>query len=291
MIAEVKKITGYEDAIISLLMSKRSWTPEKDREIRALVHEQIDPYGVIKKAELTEELKKYLSLINKYGVKHTTLFRFINISIMTEGMHRGGQDDIDSHAERFDTRIIRSSTRTEVGKFEPWEMSSYYKGKIYPMTMALEYLGIDTPDVFFDDDGRKWVKRSNGYVLDEYKDNYDVIRGLYMESLPSNFISQISLYQWAHVYKLRGNTGNAHPEVKEWAESITKQIEDFCPFFTRELILSIEDNLVEKIPSPFPQNNVENSYTLGQTIDNIGEKIKDGINPALKAFAKREEKK
>ena len=57
------------------------------------------------------------------GRKHITVLRYIDISIMTEGLHRAGQDDIDAHARRFDNRIIRSSTR--LAEFSDGEMSDY----------------------------------------------------------------------------------------------------------------------------------------------------------------------
>ena len=65
---------------------------------------------------------------------------------MTEGMHRGGQDDIDAHARRFDNRIIRSSTR--LAEFSEGEMSDYYRGKIISTDEALNILNIDIPDSF-----------------------------------------------------------------------------------------------------------------------------------------------
>lgn len=61
--------------------------------------------------ENIEKFNKWLEMLLKMGRKHITVLRFIDISIMTEGLHRAGQDDVDAHARRFDNRIIRNSTR------------------------------------------------------------------------------------------------------------------------------------------------------------------------------------
>jgi thymidylate synthase ThyX len=154
---------------------------------------------------------------------------------MTEGIHRGGQDDIDSHAKRFNNRIVRSSTRlAEFGD----EKSSYYKDKILTTDEAVKILNINLPDSI-QYNGLTYVKTTNGYILEDMKDNKDVKRGLYMLSIPSNFVSQIDLCEFAHVYKERGEHGTANPEVKEWAESISNQLEEWFPQFNREFLMKI----------------------------------------------------
>ena len=237
----VNSITGFEDAFVAMYISKRTWTPELDKEIRMVCDTILFNNGKITYCDEVcfEKFNKWLSMLLKMGRKHITLLRYIDISIMTEGIHRAGQDDIDAHAKRFDNRIIRSSTR--LAEFEEDEVSEYYKDKIITDAKALKIvLGIDLPDEITYE-GCKYVKAPNGYVKEEYKNNKDVKRGLYMLSIPSNFISKINLTEFGHVFKERNQDGSANPEVKEWAESVMSQIADFHNQITRDYVLSIEN--------------------------------------------------
>lgn len=237
----VNSMTGFEDAIVAMYISKRTWTPELDREIRMVCDTILFNNGKITYCDeaCLEKFNKWLSMLLRMGIKHITLLRYIDISIMTEGIHRAGQDDIDAHAKRFDNRIIRSSTR--LAEFEEDEMSEYYKDKIITDAKVLKLiLGIDMPEEITYE-GCKYVKTPNGYVKEEYKNNKDVKRGLYMLSIPSNFISKINLTEFGHVFKERNEDGGANPEVKEWAESVMRQITEFHNQITREYVLSIEN--------------------------------------------------
>ena len=242
MNVKVNSITGFEDAFVAMYISKRSWTPELDKEIRDVCNDVLDKNGNIKdltcKEKNFEKFEKWLEMLLRMGKRHITVLRYIDISIMTEGIHRAGQDDIDSHARRFDNRIIRSSTR--LAEFSDGEMSDYYKGKVIPTDEALNILNIDIPDSF-EYMGRTYIKSPNGYVKEEYKNNKDVKRGLYMLSIPSNFISKINLCEWAHVFKERNDDGGANPEVKEWAEEVMRQISCIHKQITREYVLTIEN--------------------------------------------------
>lgn len=238
----VKSITGFEDAFIAMYMSKRTWTPELDKEIRNVCNNVLDQNGNIKTWTCTEaDIRKFdnwLSMLLKMGRKHITLLRFIDISIMTEGLHRAGQDDVDAHVRRFDNRIIRNSTR--LATFLEDEISDFYKDKIITTDKALKLVNINMPETI-EYEGDAYIKTLNGYIKKEYKDNKDVKRGLYMLSIPSNFISKINLCEWGHVFKERNKDGGANPEVKEWAESITTQIRKFHGRITRDYLLSIEN--------------------------------------------------
>lgn len=237
MKVKVNSVTGFEDAFASMFMSKRTWTPELDKEIRAICH-HVYWYGLDEGVVATEKFNKWLDMLCNMTKKHITVGKFIQISIMTEGLHRAGQDDVDSHAERFDNRIIRSSTR--LATFDQDEFSDYYKDKVITTDKALKILGVDIPETI-EVGGNLYTKCPNGYVKYEYKDDKDVLRGLYMLGIPSNFVSQISLSQFAHVYKERGIHGGANPEVKEWAESVAGQLEDLYPQLNRGLLMSIEN--------------------------------------------------
>lgn len=235
----LNKIDGIADAIVSMYFSKRSWTPEKDREIRLLCDTVLDRNGFLRldaDPEDIEKFKKDFGVLLKWGKKHITLLKYIDLSFTVEGLHRAGQDDWDAHAERMHNRIIRSSTR--LSKFGN-EMSEWYQGKIISTDMALERLGINLPATITID-GKQYSKVINGYVLDEYKEDKDVLRGLYMLSIPSNFIYRVDLANFAHIYKMRGNHGGANPEVKIVAETSCDLLEAAQPQITRDLLVQIE---------------------------------------------------
>lgn len=238
----VNSITGFEDAFVAMYISKRSWTPELDKEIRDVCNDVLDKNGNIKtwaaKKSNIEKFNKWLEMLLRMGKKHITLLRYIDISIMTEGIHRAGQDDIDSHSKRFENKIIRSSTR--LAEYSDGEMSDFYKGKIIPTDLALEILGINIPNSF-EYMGDTYMKSPNGYVKEEYKNNKDVKRGLYMLSIPSNFVSKINLCEWGHVFKERNSSGGANPEVKQWAEIVMLQIAKIHKQINRDYVLSIEN--------------------------------------------------
>lgn len=239
---KVNSITGFEDAFVAMYISKRSWTPELDKEIRDVCYDVLDKNGNIKwtcnKANLGR-FNNWLAMLLRMGRKHITVLRYIDISIMTEGLHRAGQDDVDAHARRFDNRIIRSSTR--LATYNDDEMSDYYKDKVLTDSKVIKaVLGIDMPEEI-EYEGFKYIKSPNGYVKEEYKNNKDVKRGLYMLSIPSNFISKINLCEWGHVFKERNQNGGANPEVKEWAEEVMRQITTIHEQITRDYVLTIEN--------------------------------------------------
>lgn len=236
----VNEITGIADAIVSMFMSKRSWTREMETEIRGVCERVLDRQGSICADAAPEDLEKYNAWTDslvKWGWRHITMLRFIDISVTVEGLHRAGQDDWDSHAARFNNRIIRSSTR--LASFD-YEMSEWYQGKIIPTDTALDMLGIEAPEVI-EHNGERYVKGINGYVREDMKDNPDVKRGLYMLSIPSNFIFKVNLTEWAHVYKERNAKGSANPEVKLCCEAIADQISQLQPKFARELFEKIKN--------------------------------------------------
>ena len=90
-------------------------------------------------------------------------------------------------------------------------------------------------------DGKKYVKTTNGYILEEHKDDRDVKRGLYMLSIPSNFIFKVNLTEFSHVYKERNADGTANPEVKELAEGCLMRVCGEHHQFNKELMLKIKN--------------------------------------------------
>lgn len=237
----VNSIIGFEDAFVAMYISKRTWTPDLDKEIRIICNNVLDEHGRLRESCSKENLDRFnnwLTTLLKMGKKHITVLRFIDISIMTEGLHRAGQDDVDSHARRFDNRIIRSSTR--LATFSDDEMSDFYRNKTITTNQALNILGINIPDSF-EYEGSRYVKSTNGYIKEEYENNKDVKRGLYMLSIPSNFVSKINLCEWGHVFQQRNKDGGANPEVKEWAEEVMRQMNNFHDQITREYVLGIDN--------------------------------------------------
>jgi len=219
MIVYLNSITGVDDALVSLLLSKRSWTREKELHIRRMVRNCLTEDGF-----LNTEDKDFLGRIDrliKYGVKegHTTLLRFIDLSYTVEGLHRGAQDDFDSHARRLDSRIVRASTR--LATFDDDEKSNWYHDKImYPFEIC-KALGIALPNEYITPDGTKYVKATNGYINAEYlyhQDGHDVRRGLYPLAIPSNFIFKAQLPEFAHIVQHRDKDSHAHPELKQMIE-------------------------------------------------------------------------
>lgn len=229
----LNSITGIDDAIVAMYFSKRTWTRELEEHIRKTCAKKFVFHNSTKEDD--EEIDKWISQICKMGWKHITILRYIDFSVTVEGLHRAGQDDWDAHAKRYDNRIIRSSTR--LATFD-YEMSDYYKDKIIPTDIALYQLGIEAPSEI-EHNGIKYVKTVNGYIREDMKDNKDVKRGLYMLSIPSNFIFKVNLTEWAHVYKERNENGTANPEVKELAENLATLIEEQIPQFDRKLLLKI----------------------------------------------------
>lgn len=229
-------VTGIDDAMVALLMSKRTWTPDLDEERRIALAKLLDEKGriIISKGgwrtELDAETIKNLEILFKIAKKHITLLRYIDFSFTVEGLHRAGQDDWDAHAKRFDNRIIRSSTR--LAKFGN-EKSNYYNGKIKTTDEVIDSLKIELPEQFTDGYGTKWVRVVNGYVRQQDIENKDVLRGLYMLSIPSNFIFKINLCEWCHVYKERNANGSANPEVKELCEKVADEVIKAIPFVDR----------------------------------------------------------
>lgn len=244
----LNEITGLADALVSMYMSKRTWTRELEDEIRhdckvidilnKCPYPSCEPFALLAELQSAQDrIEKRLESFCKFAWKHTTMLDFITISVTVEGLHRAGQDDWDAHACRFNNRIIRSSTR--LADFSENELSDYYKDKVIPTESALGMLGIECPQTI-ERDGQAFVKTQGGYIREDLVNNRDAKRGLYRLGIPSNFIFKCNLAQWAHVYKMRNKNSGANPEVKEVAEAIQDAIEANLPWFNREFIGKIE---------------------------------------------------
>ena len=257
MNVHVNSISGMDDALVALHMSKRHMTEAFENGIRQMYFLCVSPFGELYSHERVMEFESDLLLdysvdtleevyttfqrmiekLCKYGQKHITLLKFIDISVTVYGLHRAGQDDWDSHAKRFDNRIVRESTR--LAEFGESEKSAYYADKILTTEEVLKALRIELPENYTDADGRVWVKEDGGYVAEDMTASQDVRRGLYRLCIPSTFIFKVNLAEWAHVYRERCAAGNAHPEVKELAEAVQDAIEQAIPMFNREWLAGV----------------------------------------------------
>lgn len=236
----LNEISGLWQAIVSMYMSKRSWTREKEEEIKRLYSGAYDRWGKYHELLMPNvvELQDMLDKLFKWAPKHITMTRFLDFSFTVEGLHRGAQDDFDSHAKRLENRILRSSTR--LAKFGGDEKSDWYKGKILTTDEALKYMEMPAPPAFMFN-GKTYVKTVNGYVLEEYENDKDVLRGLYMLSIPSNFTFRVNCTEFAHILKERDKNGHAHPELQECVEEMLRLIQNEIPQLTREWFYSVRN--------------------------------------------------
>lgn len=240
---KLNHITGIADSMIAMHMSKRSWNVDLGDHIEWICKRANDEKGFYKGENNvdTETYNSYLDKVLKWGRKHITLLKFIDISVTVQGLHRAGQDDWDSHAYRFHNRIVRMSTRNQdLRENGAVPVSEWYEGKIIPLDDVLNKMNITIPDSYTDENGVKYVRNTNGFIREDLKDNGDVRRGLYMLSIPSNFIFRCNLADWAHVYQQRGQHGRANPEVKKCCEIIATLLNEAQPKFTRELFMEID---------------------------------------------------
>lgn len=240
----LNRVDGIDDAILSMFYSKRHMDRETEMKVRRTVQccsTNIYNPPVAKGAIIMgdRDLDDWMSKMLNFSLKHITLAKFIDLSFTVYGLHRGGQDDWDSHAKRFDNRIIRESTR--LGDFQQGEMSEWYQDKIVPTDLALAYLGIVLPTKI-EANGNTYVKATNGYILEGHENDKDYKRGLYMLSIPSNFIFRINLSEFGHVYQNRNELGGANPEVKIACESMADQtIHAFHGYITRDWLMNIKN--------------------------------------------------
>jgi hypothetical protein len=241
----LNRLDGWDDAIISMFLSKRTLTRELEMDIRKAVYEstshnpEYGPIGALLGDGANNKVGNWIDKFIKWGQKHITMGRFLDFSFTVYNLHRAGQDDLDSHAKRMENRIIRSSTR--LADFSAGEMSDYYKGKIIPTDAALAVMGITTPDEI-EVNGKTYVRGVNGYILKGMENNKDVKRGLYMLSIPSTFIFKINLTEFAHVYKERWEGGTANPEVKQAVMWMADQLYEASAYrITHDLLMNIKN--------------------------------------------------
>lgn len=261
---QLYKVSGYEEAIMSLRMSKgKYFSLEKAKEIQELVWLVTNKQGFVctkeeydKKISLIDtgltfntkvvgvyeqdvaEFKRLLQLTfnNAMGEhKHHTLMKYIDISFFTVGLHRGAQDDLDAHAIAFNNRITRYSTR--LAEIDGVELSEWYQDKVIPFGELDLRDGIDYPKVY-KQDGKEYLLTPFGYVLDKFAQvpaknglSKDVQRGLMPLGLASDALWKTDIFNLRYVYKMRSAKTKANPELKQGMEQLADQIEQHVPVF------------------------------------------------------------
>lgn len=216
----LNEINGLWAAIDAMYFSKRTWSRAEEIKLMAAYESNYDNHGKMRYNELDPEFKKLVDNLFKWSTSHITLAKFLDFSFTVEGLHRGAQDDFDSHAKRLDNRIVRSSTR--LSKFGN-EKSEWYQGKILTTDEALEMMDIPKPTEIVVD-GFNFVSCTNGYVREDLKDDKDVLRGLYMLSIPSNFIFKCNGTEFAHIINERDMDSHAAPELRLMIEECKRLI-------------------------------------------------------------------
>lgn len=252
------EITGLAQAITTLKISRRHYDVGEHARIMDYVYRVTNPAGFIMHAATEasasipsvkafnytrDEVLKELNKVAKYGAGvgqeawkddgHDTLLKYITFTFTTVGLHRGAQDDLDAHAKRFNSRIVRESTRGK-GAYGDGELKSdWYKDTTRSVAdMYRTIQGEEPPAQYTDQDGVSWTFTSNGYVRSDLigsEDQGDYERGNYPMSFPSTAIWQIDLYELRHVYMRRNKFTHASPELRQGIESLADQIEEAIP--------------------------------------------------------------
>lgn len=227
----LNEINGLWAAIDAMYFSKRTWSRAEEIKLIAAYEDNYDKNGKLRYNELDPEFKKLVDNLFKWSTSHITLAKFLDFSFTVEGLHRGAQDDFDSHAKRLDNRIVRSSTR--LSKFGN-EKSEWYEGKILTTDEALELLGMPKPSEIMMADGTNYVACTNGYVREDLQNDKDVLRGLYMLSIPSNFIFKCNGTEFAHIINERDEDSHAAPELQLMIEECKRLIVNEIPQYNTD---------------------------------------------------------
>lgn len=267
------KIEGYEAAINALRMSTgKFYSYEKLRDIQQLVWLMTDDRGFLndesryrnnfetamwtdrertqRNSKVTGiyqedllEFKRLLGLTKNQAMgenNHHTLMMYLDITFITEDMHRGAQDDLDAHAKSFDNRITRFSTR--LAEFDNVELSDWYKDKVITFAEVDSILGRDDirkqlPTQFFDGE-KLYIKTPFGYVLEKHSQvpaknglDKDVQRGLMPLGMKSTAQWKANLHSLRYVYMMRSKKTKANPELKEAMEQLADLLEEHLPVF------------------------------------------------------------
>lgn len=263
-------ITGYDDMVRSIFISNKKYNDELDARINKCerirqklfdTKHTVSP-DLLDDANDREDYEWYRNKIEiafkiacgslyekadgegrilpeQVQLCHSTIGRFLDISCVVDGLHRGATDDFDAHAKRLESRIVRRSTRTTSP--DDIELSDWYKGKVIPFgdldgktvsevksITESEEVTINLPDTIIYDN-RVYRKSRFGYVADEFKDNYDVLRGLTPLGMSNLFTFKCNVTEWAHITRLRRSGTHAAPELQQMIDKINTKLREIEP--------------------------------------------------------------
>lgn len=235
------EISGWDSAIRCMYMSKSTYNEELEEKLVAAENLIGALKYVADDCEINEEGMALLDWyqeqeekVIKWGAVHYNLLKHVDFTCTVVGLHRGAQDDLDSHAERFDTRIIRMSTR-EKNNLDLIEISDFYKGKI--LTFGDLDKKFSLPEAITYNDAI-YVKTSLGYVREDCVNDKDARRGLIPLAISSSFTFKCDIAEFCHVYRERNENGNANPELKQLIEMIADQITERYHLFDKNFFLN-----------------------------------------------------
>lgn len=256
-------ISGYDEMVRSIFISNKHYTDDIDNKIRdgerirVMLEHNLDDGNISpctdpryqwyrQKIETAIKLacgSLYTKADDRGAITpeqiqqcHSTIGRFLDISCVVDGLHRGATDDFDAHAKRLESRIVRLSTRTTSPK--DIELSDWYKGKVIPFgdLDGSSAVNADTNEAFtfnfpetIKTTTATYHKSRFGYVQDGYEKNYDVLRGLTPLGMSNLFIFKCNITEWAHITKLRRPGTHASPELQELIQMINTAIEEKEP--------------------------------------------------------------
>lgn len=295
---QLYKVSGYEEAINSLRMSMgKFYSWEKAQQIQDLVYAVTNKQGFLatnqeyrhnirslgvdtanaNHAKITgkydddvAEFKRLLGLTknNAMGKQdHHTLMKYIDISFITEDLHRGAMDDLDAHAMGFNNRITRFSTR--LAEISEQKVSEWYQDKIIPFYDIVQQLNetcetqilpqlVEIVDgkIYYPSDPFTTEKKGEffkltpfGYVHEKYatvpaKNGLakDVQRGLMSLGTPSCALWKSDIFNMRYIYFRRSKLTKAAPELKLGMEQLADQIELNVPVFGEHFRMEYTDS-------------------------------------------------
>lgn len=245
------EVRGLVTALLTLKMSKRTYTEEYEEKLRLLnrMFTHSESGFVIHRNQVSagqrDDYDNFISMLNtlaKWGAGvglsadidagHETLLRFIDFDVHVTGLHYAGIADLDSHAMRMNSRIVRSSSRlTTKGSTT---LSDWYQDKIIPFNA----LAKDKNELaeHITQNGEVFVKTASGYVREDLLEDKDVLRGLYPLGMASDCIFKVNLHDMRHIYMRRNEYTHANPELKKGIEMLADQIEEALPCDLGKLI-------------------------------------------------------
>lgn len=245
------EVSGIPHALAALKQSKRHYDLDEHLEDIRFYREVSDERGFILPennlcADAAAKVVSDLTRLAKWGAGvdqgdagtridagHETLLRYIDFTFAVRNIGYATMADLDSHAKRFDNRIVRSSSR--LASYDETETCWWYNDKNLELGQAAELLGIEYPDTF-EYNNITWKRTANGYVPLGYENDKDIVRGNYPLHIPMSAVMRINFVDLRHIYMRRNIFTHATPELKVDIEDLADQIEQAIPYDLGKLI-------------------------------------------------------